>query len=551
MSEIIQVTVSDATVEEFQVTINNERGPAGPAGPTGPAAAVADLSLDDSNLRVVDVTNLQTFADGVDLALFKARSTGVNTTYLATVNVGGTTFDHSAVLGEIKYGVLYYDVNYIGATGITVSDLSSSSTYVYVDNAGNLQQQTTIPTVSDWYEKVFTMRIAVDVSTNLIVSFEYLNNPVGNSVNSLRTLYDFLLAQGISFKKDLIITGRAGDLGFDVSAGSILEFGGTGEIDNPHIKAFSSVDNVPYYLLSKTAIVSGNNTDLVKFWDNADVITALGSTTVVGHRVYRYSSGNFAIQYGQANYANIVLAKAGVQLENYELNPILADATFFGWWLIESTATNTGGTTLTEFVEYTIGTQGGSSSSLSGALLRGNNFEDVLDAATALANIGGAPLVDPTFTGDVEVPAATAATHAAQVSAITSGTGQLQIGGIEMGDTGWRDISGTLAVNFSGNVYQRRVGNTVEIVCNALISNASVSAGDNIISAITAGFASGVDTFIFRPVLHTGASPAIMERSYITNTIWRTSWNGAKVLYGHFTYSTVSAWPTLLPGTAV
>jgi hypothetical protein len=57
----------------------------------------------------------------------------------------------------------------------------------------------------------------------------------------------------------------------------------------------------------------------------------------------------------------MALAKAGVLSEEYVLNPLLEDATFFGWWFIQSTATNTGGTTLTDFVEYTIGMQGASS----------------------------------------------------------------------------------------------------------------------------------------------------------------------------------------------
>ena len=70
------------------------------------------------------------------------------------------------------------------------------------------------------------------------------------------------------------------------------------------------------------------------------------------------------------------------------MNPALKNATFFGWWIIESTATNTGGTTLTDFKEYTIGIQGGSSSGLSGALLRGNNLSDLLDTAAARTNLG-------------------------------------------------------------------------------------------------------------------------------------------------------------------
>jgi hypothetical protein len=372
---------------------------------TAPALAITNMTLDDSNLTVVDTTNLQTFADGVDSALLKARGTGVSTTYVSTVAVGGTTFAQPAVNGEIHSDEGYFDISYAGATGITVTTLSAASTYVYIDNAGSLQQQTTIPTRQDWSRKVFTMRIAVDLSTNLIIGFEYLNNPIGHYANSIRDVYSYLLAQGVPFKKNQEITGRASDLGFDVAAGTLLEFGGTGDIYDPNIRSFAAVANATFFLATQTAFDAGGNTDLPKFWDNAGTLTALGSTTVVGHRLYRFSNGNFVMQYGQGNYANIDLAKAGVMLEDYIINPILENATFFGWWLIQSTATNTGGTTLTDFAEYTIGVQGGSSGSLAGALLKGNNLSDVLDASAARINLG----VDTGATGSSIMPSGTTA----------------------------------------------------------------------------------------------------------------------------------------------
>jgi hypothetical protein len=341
-----------------------------------------DVVIDDAALVVVPVTDLQLFADGVDAALLRARGTGISTSYVSTVSVGGTTFAQPDVSGEINSDQGYFSISHTGATGISVNDLTASSTFVYIDNAGNRQQQITTPTRQDWSRKLFTMRIGVNTVTNTIIDFEYLNNPLGHYANSIRDLYEYLLLQGIPFKSDQLITGRAGDLGFDVSAGTLMEFGGTGDINNANIRSYDAVANTAYNLMSRTALVS-SETDLVKFWDNAGTITALGSTTLVGHRLYRFSSGNFAMQYGQGNYANMTLAKAGVLTEEYVLNPALKDATFFGWWLIESTATNTGGTTLTDFIEYTIGVQGGSSSSLSGALLKGNNLSDLLDTATA------------------------------------------------------------------------------------------------------------------------------------------------------------------------
>ena len=320
------------------------------------------------------------------LSTLTDRGTGVTSTYVSTVAVGGTTFAQPAVDGEIQSDQGYFSINYAGATGITVATLTSPSTYVYIDNTGALQQQVTEPTRDDWSRKIFTMRIAVNISTNLILGFEYLNNPIGRYANSIRDLYTFLLANGVPFKQNQTVTGR-GDLGFDVGAGTLMEFGGTGDINNANILSFDAVSNAEFFLVTKTGIDSGGNTDLPKVWDNADTLTALGSTTVVGHRLYRFSNGEFLLQYGQGNYANLTLAKTGALLEDYVLNPILEDATFFGWWFIESTATTTNGS-LTSFSEYTIGIQGGSSGSLAGCLLKGNNLSDLLDAAAARTNLG-------------------------------------------------------------------------------------------------------------------------------------------------------------------
>ena len=337
----------------------------------------------NTDMDLID-TQMKVSAD----AILKDRGTGVSVSYVSSVTVGGTTFAQPAVSGDINSDQGYFSVSYAGATGITIANLTAASTYVYIDNTGALQQQTTIPTRQDWSRKMYVMRIAVDLSSNTIIGFEYLNNPIGNFANSLRDIYKYLLLQGVPFKDGQTITGRAGDLGFDISAGSFMEFGGTGDINNANIISLSAVANASFYLATRTDFDTGGNTNLPKVWDNNGVLTALGSTTVVGHRIYRFSNGNIVLQYGQANYANIVLARAGVVLEDYVLMPSLKNATFLGWWLIQETATNTSGTTLTDFKEYTIGIAGGSSSGLTGAVLRGNNGSDFEDIALTRANLG-------------------------------------------------------------------------------------------------------------------------------------------------------------------
>jgi hypothetical protein len=397
-------TGADSTVAGPTGSQGNQ-GIQGIQGATGVAGDVVGMIIDDTNLVANATTDLQTYLDSVDHSILKDRGTGVANTYVSTVAIGGTTFAQPAVHGEIHSDQGFFHVDYAGATGITVTDLTAISTYVYIDNANALQQQTTEPTRQDWSRKMFTMRISVNTSTNLIVDFTYLNNPAGHYTNSMRDIYSYLLEQGVPFKKDQLVTGRA-DLGFDVSAGTLMEFGGTGDIHNANIKSFDAVSNASYNLLSRTAIVSAE-TNLVKYWDNASTITALGSTTWVGHRLYRFSSGNLAMQYGQGNYANKTLAKAGVLLENYELNPRLVNATFFGWWFVSSTATVTNGTTLTDFVPYTLGIQGGSSSALSSAVLKGNNGSDFDDTAATLENLGG--VSKDSATGAAGMPVGTTA----------------------------------------------------------------------------------------------------------------------------------------------
>ena len=371
-----------------------------------PTFGVGSMTLDDTSLVVSDTTNLQTFAEGVDAALLRARGTGFTSSYTtATAAAGGTTFAQPAVNGEIYSDQGYFAIAYAGATGVTVATLSAPSTYVYIDNAGNLQQQTSTPTRQDWSRKMFTMRIAVDTVAETILGFEFLGNPIGHYANSDRDIFTALLAQGVPFKGGQIITGRAGDLGFDVGAGTIMEYGGTGDINNPNLISLAAVANATYDLLERVDIAAENQTDLVQSWDNAGTITVLGSGTFVAHRLYRFANGQFAIQYGQGNYANIVLARAGLLIEDYVLNERLTNATFFGWWILGETATNTGGTTLTEFREYTIGVQGGSSSGLAGCLLKGNNLSDLLDASDARTNLG---------LGTVSTTAASAYATAAQ-----------------------------------------------------------------------------------------------------------------------------------------
>jgi hypothetical protein len=346
----------------------------------------ARIPLEDTKLIVAKEVELQAFAERVDHQLFTTAGTGVHSSYFASVVIGGTDFAIGAVQGEISSDEGYFDRHYYGDSKVELVNTSAPYTYVYIDKDLVLQQQISTPTEQDWNRKIFVMRIVVDTNTNFILGFGYYSNPIGHYGNTIRTLWKYLLANGVPFRIGQEVTGSPTDLSFDIAAGTLMVYGSTGNINAPHEKEFDLVESTYFTLIYRTTIGATVN-QLPKVWDSNGTITPLGSTTCVAHRIYRYSTGDVVLAIGQGNYANMVLCKAGALLEQYVLNPLLKDAVFMGWWLIEETATATSGTVDAEFVEYTIGIQGGSSSGLAGALLRGNNLSDILDPVVAKVNL--------------------------------------------------------------------------------------------------------------------------------------------------------------------
>ena len=401
----------------------------------------ARTSLEDTKLIVAKELELQAFAERVDHQIFTTAGTGVHSSYFASVVIGGTDFAIGAVQGEISSDEGYFDRHYYGDSKVELVNKSAPYTYVYIDKDLVLQQQISTPTEQDWNRKIFVMRIVVDTNTNLILGFGYYSNPIGHYGNTIRTLWKYLLANGVPFRIGQEVTGSPTDLSFDIAAGTLMVYGSTGNINAPHEKEFDLVESTNFTLIYRTTIGATVN-QLPKVWDSNGTITPLGSTTCVAHRIYRYSTGDVVLAIGQGNYANMVLCKAGALLEQYVLNPLLKDAVFMGWWLIEETATSTSGTVDAEFVEYTIGIQGGSSSGLSGALLRGNNLSDLLDTAAARTNLGAASTAQGVLADNsVQLTGGTSQTIAGNVEA----TSFIKTGGV--GNEILLDDGSTKAIN--------------------------------------------------------------------------------------------------------
>jgi len=160
------------------------------------------------------------------------------------------------------------------------------------------------------------------------------------------------------------------------------------------------------------------------------------------------------------------------------------------------------------------------------------------------------------------VPPVSGPTQAAQVTAYNATTGQRQIAGVEVGDTGLRNIDGLLGTDWvviagEGGVILRRSGNTVQFSgqvqtgATPAASMLSLPAGFRPINAI--GYHS--EGFLVRAendVQWESFSQWYRIRSYdgYVFPVWKpmAPWL-AYVRWSH-TFMTGDAWPTTLPGVA-
>jgi len=152
---------------------------------------------------------------------------------------------------------------------------------------------------------------------------------------------------------------------------------------------------------------------------------------------------------------------------------------------------------------------------------------------------------DQTIAGKLSISAATAATHAAQVSAIDATTGRLALGGKEIGDTGWREVP---PINgWTADLLQiRRVGNIVFLKVAGLDGGSATSPG---FLAMPGGFAGILNDDLRNAFIDNDGGETV--RTY-GGSSWLVagSYTAVTALYAADSMPVAVSWPTSLPGTA-
>lgn len=314
--------------------------------------------------------------------LCQVRGTEVITGGGVSFTLGETEFDVEATTGYIKDSTGCYEIDYAGETDIELTSTAVVSIYVYIDNSGAIGQQTTEPTLSEFREKLFLTRIAL--VGGVINAQEALINPAGNYTNLVRDFLSFIQSP----KKGLALSGNS-DLTFKVASGSIFELGANfgSDPDSPNETAFSATDPQTFFHWKQDGLIASGQTSInVTQYDNGGTMTTMTNNRFKILTVYKFGSGNVAVQEGQAQYLTIDSANTAISTRSFVPFDGAENGTRLGWIIVEKNASD-----LTDADEARFVNDRGAyntSTGTVGALLASNNLSDLANVATALTNLG-------------------------------------------------------------------------------------------------------------------------------------------------------------------
>ena len=300
-NEIGYVIQTGSTTGKIYVSINNE----------------------DSNLSLTDIE--RNILEGNVVSSGAYQYTGMTQGTGQTINVAlvrgwvvKNTYDY-ATLPDVT------NVYYTGGTNIPLTYLNSAdATFILVNSASTLVQQTTFPTPQQRRENIFLGKV-VHPNRSTITS---LNQTVDFDVSPMAAIRDIwtplkLINQGI------LVSPHSTTLEIDTSAGTLWG-NGIGWVKNqanPDSVSISGTSPTTFQYRSQLGPVTGatapytGNTTFIDpaHYDNNGVITNVGggSNSSTNQRVYLFPTGLIRIQYGQQVYGSLSAAVAGSQTEQF------------------------------------------------------------------------------------------------------------------------------------------------------------------------------------------------------------------------------------------
>jgi hypothetical protein len=281
-----------------------------------------NINSEDSNLTLTDIE--RNILEGNVISTGTYEYTGMTQGTGSTINVApmrGWIVQNTYSFATLPDVINLY---YTGGTNVPLTYLATSdSTFILVNSASTLVQQTTFPTPQERRENIFLGKVVHPTRT----AIQSINQTVDFDVSPMSAIRDLwtplkLINQGI------LVSPNGVNMNINTSAGTLWG-NGIGWITNqlnPDSISISGTSPTTFQYRTRLGVVtggtitSGNTTTILPgYYDLNGVVTAVGggSNSSTNQRVFLFPTGIVRIQLGQQVYANLAAAVAGSQTEQF------------------------------------------------------------------------------------------------------------------------------------------------------------------------------------------------------------------------------------------
>jgi len=303
-----------------------------------------------------DVANTLTINSVTPATIGSSRieSSGLITGGVLSIGTPTSTFSYTRVRGIVvdrtdPNAPVYTVVDSPAMTNVAVTNLASADTsYLMVNSAGTLLQQTTPATAAQRRSNIVLGRLAHGSRTSITATAATVT-PATAPNSRITDILDFF---GV-VKSGLAITARTSQTTpkqLVVGAGMMMTDGINNDgasLTQPDVQSYALRDPVSFRTGTQTQTSIGVDITQVDVanYDVGGTVTAIPnpalSTNATNLRVYAFTSSPLRVFYGQTVYSNLANAVAAVNTENFVVNPnVPGRAVLLGTISVRDNATN-------------------------------------------------------------------------------------------------------------------------------------------------------------------------------------------------------------------
>lgn len=291
------------------------------------ASSTAVINTLGASTITLNSTTYATMNIGKELTML--QSTGILSGGVISVNSGNTTlFDIAAGEGYIVNSSTFSNpskakITWNAFSGQTVTNLATQDvTYLLIDSAGSIIQQSTFPTPVQRRASIFLGRLNHSNRSNISFADTFpdiLQSPMSH-------FFDLVDAMAPFVYEGNLITANGANLNLDKSSGKMFNASFNYASNNQSPNNVTNAARTAFSFRYATQTAQAGSTTIAIDPTNYDVggtVTAVGGTTArtTVQRIYLFPSNNITVQYGQAFYANLSTALQDYQQEAFIENP--------------------------------------------------------------------------------------------------------------------------------------------------------------------------------------------------------------------------------------